>query len=395
MTPKPKQKLPRGIRKRGNSFEVFLTHPDGHSERRSLGCVSLETAKLTRSRWQLELLEGKYIKKVQRAGAATFKEIAADYLEQQRENPKSFQTTESTMKRVAAWFEDRLARDITDDEIAAKLKEVAAENEWADATFNKYRLAISGTFKLAVKNKKLSANPVSEEVKARKLNNERTRFLSRETEADALQSEADALRAIIAEHSPERLPDFDLALHTGMRHSEMYGRHEKHVQTPGLTWEHVHLAQHFLTIPESKSGKARHIRLNATAEAALRVFKARRKASNRVMVNPDGTDYLGVCTRWFDTAVRRAGILDFTWHCLRHTFASWLAMDDVPLHTIQILMGHSSIKHTERYAHLAPNHLITAVNKLDRPATKNFPPENSTDTLSDTSTYAVSSNLVN
>jgi len=63
---------------------------------------------------------------------------------------------------------------------------------------------------------------------------------------------------------------------------------------------------------------------------------------------------------------RKAGIEDLTkLHTLRHTFASHLVMKGVDLPTVQKLMGHSDIQTTMIYAHLAPNHLADAVNKLE------------------------------
>ena len=67
----------------------------------------------------------------------------------------------------------------------------------------------------------------------------------------------------------------------------------------------------------------------------------------------------------FDPAVRDAKIEDFTWHDLRHTFASRLVMAGVPLRTVQELMGHKTLRMTERYAHLSPTHLHQAVKVLD------------------------------
>ena len=54
-------------------------------------------------------------------------------------------------------------------------------------------------------------------------------------------------------------------------------------------------------------------------------------------------------------------------HTLRHTFASWLAMDGVDINTISELMGHATLEMTKRYMHLAPNKFDSAVNCLENP----------------------------
>ena len=56
----------------------------------------------------------------------------------------------------------------------------------------------------------------------------------------------------------------------------------------------------------------------------------------------------------FATACKKAGIKDFRIHDLRHTAASWLVMEGVPLLEVSRLLGYRSITQTERYAHLAP-----------------------------------------
>jgi hypothetical protein len=67
---------------------------------------------------------------------------------------------------------------------------------------------------------------------------------------------------------------------------------------------------------------------------------------------------------WFISAVSEAGLKDFTWYCLRHTFASRLTMAGVDLRTVAELMGHKTIQMTMRYAHPAPAHQLAAVERL-------------------------------
>ncbi len=67
----------------------------------------------------------------------------------------------------------------------------------------------------------------------------------------------------------------------------------------------------------------------------------------------------------FDRATAKAWIQDFTFHDLRHTFASWHAMKSIPLGTIGELLGHTNPAQTLRYAHLSPTYLTSAVRVLD------------------------------
>jgi site-specific recombinase XerD len=69
--------------------------------------------------------------------------------------------------------------------------------------------------------------------------------------------------------------------------------------------------------------------------------------------------------RSFNTACKKAGIQDFVFHSLRHTFASHLVMGGVDLTTVSRLLGHKSLTMTLRYSHLAPNHLTSAVSVLN------------------------------
>lgn len=74
------------------------------------------------------------------------------------------------------------------------------------------------------------------------------------------------------------------------------------------------------------------------------------------------------CVGAMQRMTARAKLKDVGWHTLRHTFASWLVMRGVPLRAVQELLGHASIKMTERYSHLAPGFAHqAAIASLDLP----------------------------
>jgi len=211
---------------------------------------------------------------------------------------------------------------------------------------------IHGIYRLAIEAKKVTSSP-AKLIRSKKEDNGRIRYLNEykplKTRVDYLKQHATEeapLRTVIGTKYSDHLPEFDIALHTGMRPSEQYA----------LSWDRVNLSRRQVTILKSKNGKVRHIPLNANALVA---FRSLPQATSGPVFASKGYKH------WFEPAVEEAGIgHNFTWYCLRHTFASRLVMSRVDIRTVAELMGHQTIQMAMRYAHLAPEHNLEAVERL-------------------------------
>lgn len=152
-----------------------------------------------------------------------------------------------------------------------------------------------------------------------------------------------------------------VALNTGCRKSELLK----------LEWPRVDLRRSYLRLDgeHTKTRRRRLVPLNGAAVDALdrlRSYRIKHCPESRwVFARPDGGRVTTIWKR-FEAAKEAAEIRDFRIHDLRHTFASWLVMSGVSLYVVRDLLGHSSIQMTERYAHLAPEQLSSAVQLLLR-----------------------------
>src|SRR5215469_14965184 len=118
-----------------------------------------------------------------------------------------------------------------------------------------------------------------------------------------------------------------------------------------------------LAVSQTKNGETRHIPLNTAALSAFAALYKNSSGEGYVFTSRNG-DRLLNGRHWFEPALREANVKNFSWHCLRHTFASRLVMSGVDLRTVQQLLGHKTIQMTVRYAHLAPEHQKAAVERL-------------------------------
>ena len=149
-----------------------------------------------------------------------------------------------------------------------------------------------------------------------------------------------------------------LSINTGMRRGELFD----------LTWSNVNLDRRILTVAgtTAKSNRTRHIPLNREATAVLMGWRAQCEPEAKlVFENDQGQRFDRVNSSW-RRLLKDAAITEFRWHDMRHHFASRLAMGGVDLNTIRELLGHSDYTMTLRYAHLAPEFKLKAVEVLDR-----------------------------
>jgi len=141
----------------------------------------------------------------------------------------------------------------------------------------------------------------------------------------------------------------------------------------GMKWAWVNVVRGIITIPgsEHKNKKPHVVKMNKTVHA---LFRSMRIEGNLVFP-PTGKykalawgTWLNYICDSFKKACRSGRRPDFTFHGLRHDFCSQLVMRGIPLYTVSKMAGHSSIKITERYAHLAPDIIADAIHVLDEPA---------------------------
>jgi len=128
----------------------------------------------------------------------------------------------------------------------------------------------------------------------------------------------------------------------------------------GLTWDRVDRARGAVRLEVTKSGLRREVPLNSNADAVL----ARRWSEGASGVVFGSRKWNSFRSAW-ETALCATGIEDFRFHDLRHTFASWLVQRGRTSKEIQTALGHQTPAMTNRYTHLAPDHLRAAVASLD------------------------------
>lgn len=210
----------------------------------------------------------------------------------------------------------------------------------SSTTVVRYLSSLSHLFTVAVKEWGwLTENPMQKVSKPR-ISNNRVRFLSDDERVRLLE-------ACKKSRNPYLYTVVILALSTGMRYSEIMK----------LSYEDVDCDLGIITLKETKNGEVRSIPL---VELPLILVKEhiqkRSKTSALLFPSPNNSSKpIDIRSAW-EKAAKEAGISNFRFHDLRHTTASYLAMNGHSLLDIATLLGHKDLQMTKRYSHLSQEH---------------------------------------
>ena len=219
------------------------------------------------------------------------------------------------------------------------------------ATVNRYLGLLSHACTIAIKEWQwMAVNPVIQISKPKEAQG-RTRFLSDE-ERERL------LLVCRSSKSTHLFTIVTLALSTGMRRGEILG----------LSWENVDLKNSRITLFRTKNGERRVVPLVGKAYDLIKNLYLKLEPENKGLLFPSPNNPKNstcIRTAWH-TAIKRAKIQNFRFHDLRHSTASYLAMNGASLLEIADILGHKTLQMVKRYSHLSEDHKAAVLEKMNR-----------------------------
>ncbi|MFH1619795.1 MAG: site-specific integrase [bacterium] len=305
---------------------------DGRRKRERIGS-SRKLAHEVLHKRKAEIAEGRFFPE-RRQKSITFREMADKYWRLRGQYFRSNSWRYMLPKIVQALGTNPL-RNISVADLQEFYNQMREQTSVANA--NRYMTLISSIFNCAAEWGDYSGKNPTSKIKDKRGEKRRLRYLSKEE-----------ITLLLSGCNLRIYPAVMCALLTGMRKGEILG----------LTWENVNLEHGVIYILQSKSGKPREIPIPPKLRSVFLGLQV--KKEGRVFEIPEIT-----LRREFTKAVRDAGIRDFRFHDLRHTFASHFIMSTSNLPVLQQILGHASAAMTQRYAHLAKSHLVAEMTTFD------------------------------
>lgn len=321
-----------GLYKRGNTFWFNIMY-NGRRIQESLETDNKRLAEKIFAKKLLDIIEERHFE-IAKAKRYTFEDMVSKYLAEHAHSRDPV-----SLKALSRFFSNRTLFGISTSQVAEyramRLQKVKP------ATLYQELALLRRMFNVAIREWEwLQRNPVSRLSFSVGNKNARDRWLS-------LEEEQKMLECATNPHWLQTL--LTVALHTGMRRGEILA----------LKWKDINLSRKIILVVKSKNGEKRSIPMSNTLCEALRAVRVR-DISGRVF--PIAVRSLRAA---FEKILIKAGIENFHFHDLRHTFATRLVQNGVDLYKVKELLGHKTLAMTMRYAHHYPESLRASVETLD------------------------------
>ena len=258
---------------------------------------------------------------------------------------------EDSRERTLRWWQAQLGHCLLADLTPARIAEhrdLLARGHRAKSTVNYYLKTLSPALTVAVREWGWLDDSPMRKVSKLKEPRGRVRFLSTE-ERERL------LAACTVSKSKSLYTIVVLALATGGRQQELLT----------LRWPDVDFKRGTVTFQQTKNGERRTLPLTGPALALMRQHATVRRLDTTLVFPSTSTKRRRIRDAW-EYAVKRADIADFHFHDLRHSFASYLAMNGASLLEIAEALGHKTLAMVKRYAHLSEAHTRGVVERMNR-----------------------------
>lgn len=229
-----------------------------------------------------------------------------------------------------------------------EIEEIANKINLSPRTINYYINILKQIYNYALELNLIDSNPAKSIKALYQSPRKQPRFLS--------QEEA----KLIIDNSSEFYKDlFKFLLYTGVRKDEA-----RFLEWSDIDFKKNHVRIRIKATFTTKTRRGRNIPMNSAVNKVINK-RYENKNSNYVFANQEGSNFSPTAwMKYLGNLIKKLEIKDIKIHTFRHTFASWLAMEGVDLATIAQLLGHSNIKTTMIYSHLAPDYVQKAVQRL-------------------------------
>ncbi len=316
--------------KRGKTWWVAFTAPNGQRVRCSSGTREKDQAqefhdKLKVKYWTIQKLGDK--------AERTWQEVVIRFI-QETNHKATHKSDLAHLRWLDPYLKDKLLSDVTRDFVDA-ITQIRVNQGVSNASVNRLLALLRSIIRKAHFDWEWSDRIP----KVRLLPEPKRRI--RWITPDEARKLLDAL--------PDHLAfAMRFSLATGLRQGNM----------KNLKWSQVDLERSVCWIhpDQAKARRAVHVPLNAEAMKVLNTLKG---VDSEYVFTYRGKPVIQLTTKAWYKALEKAGIKEFRWHDLRHTWASWHVQNGTPLNVLQELGGWESVEMVRRYAHFGNTHLAS------------------------------------